>query len=315
MTRELTKADNVVRYDLIEAGGEVNVELLTRMVAKVREVRERVMERGAHYMRIPGTEKDSLTSAGADTLNLAFDLLPKYEVMSAQRSDKVIAYVVRCEIFSKADGRLLGSGMGSCNTNEQKYQNQLRSRNETAKRKNAEPITVWELDNTIVKMASKRAKVDAVLGTTAARELFTQDMDELEDTWKRRKLNVDKALGRSPRVGARPPPRSQPPPPPTPDGPDVTQAEPPPEETTQVAPAPPPQQGGFGDQTDGEIRATLLKIADCSTVNPTDWQNQFMADMVSKKFPMSPKQREICHKIINQYIDYVYAEPTEEAPY
>lgn len=40
---------------------------------------------------------------------------------------------------------------------------------------------VWDLQNTILKMASKRAKVAAVLTATAASDIFTQDIEDLID--------------------------------------------------------------------------------------------------------------------------------------
>jgi hypothetical protein len=40
---------------------------------------------------------------------------------------------------------------------------------------------VWDLHNTLVKMACKRAKVAAVLTATAASDIFTQDLEDLQD--------------------------------------------------------------------------------------------------------------------------------------
>jgi hypothetical protein len=40
---------------------------------------------------------------------------------------------------------------------------------------------VWNLQNTIVKIANKRAKVAAVLTATAASDFFTQDLEDLEE--------------------------------------------------------------------------------------------------------------------------------------
>lgn len=70
-------------------------------------------------------------------------------------------YVVRCRLCRRDSGEVIGTGVGSCSTMESKY---IRSPRES--------------ENTVLKMAKKRAQVDAVLGTFGLSDRFTQDVED-----------------------------------------------------------------------------------------------------------------------------------------
>jgi hypothetical protein len=59
---------------------------------------------------------------------------------------------------------MVGSGDGCCNSMEVKYQKQKHR--------------IYDLTNTICKLAQKRALVAAVLSSCGASEFFTQDLDD-----------------------------------------------------------------------------------------------------------------------------------------
>lgn len=50
---------------------------------------------------------------------------------------------------------------------------------------------IYDLDNTILKIACKRSKVHAVLNATAATDMFTQDMEDLKANWNAVKDEYD----------------------------------------------------------------------------------------------------------------------------
>jgi ABC-type uncharacterized transport system YnjBCD ATPase subunit len=60
---------------------------------------------------------------------------------------------------------MVGQGDGSCNSKEKKYESQK--------------YKIYDLTNTIVKMAQKRALVAAVLSSCGASEFFTQDLEAM----------------------------------------------------------------------------------------------------------------------------------------
>lgn len=162
--------------------------------------------------------KPTLYQAGSDKLCLLFRLRPDYRIRR-QVTDDFIALEVRCQLFHIVTGELWGEGMGSCNSRESKYINQSTAKicphckkpaiikgkeqfgggwvcyqkkegcgakfaddakeivNQTGQIVGAK---AWDFHNTILKMACKRAKTAAVLTATAASDIFTQDLEDLE---------------------------------------------------------------------------------------------------------------------------------------
>ena len=108
-------------------------------------------------------------------------LCPKYTVMSVQRSAQIVAYVITCELTHYATGRVVGTGLGACNTQEKKYAKTLRTLAERAQQYDDPAPTAMELENTVLKMSKKRALVDAVLNATAASRVFTTTSADEDD--------------------------------------------------------------------------------------------------------------------------------------
>ena len=73
-------------------------------------------------------------------------------------------YVIKCYIKDHSE-KTIGSGIGSCSTLESKYIDRPR-----------------DMENTVLKMAQKRALVAATLNAFGLSDRFTQDMVEDEDT-------------------------------------------------------------------------------------------------------------------------------------
>jgi hypothetical protein len=186
---------------------ELSVADVVAQVEKIQLVVRAVMKEGVHYGIIPGTgDKPTLYKAGAEKLCLTFRLDPQYEVLpESVRRDDYILYVVRCVLYHIPTGERVASGFGSCNSREAKYRyrfvpTQERPPRAEADRLKAQRLGRWQkagdawvwhrrvdhdnpadLDNTLLKIASKRALVAAVLNGTAASDLFTQDVEDLAD--------------------------------------------------------------------------------------------------------------------------------------
>jgi hypothetical protein len=73
-------------------------------------------------------------------------------------------YVVRCDLVHRQTGEMVGSCLGSCSTLESKYVDRPR-----------------DCENTVIKMAEKRAHVGATLLTFGLSEQFTQDVEDTYD--------------------------------------------------------------------------------------------------------------------------------------
>lgn len=164
----------------------------------MQDVMHEVMQKDTHYGVIPGTKQPSLYKAGAEKLMATFRLAAKPEVHDLSANGE-IAYRVVCNLLS-AGGTFVGAGIGECSSAEDKYswraavcdeewddtpENRRRvkyakwqGRVEKKKQVRTNPADVA---NTILKMAKKRAQVDAVITVTAASDIFTQDIEDLPD--------------------------------------------------------------------------------------------------------------------------------------
>ena len=105
-----------------------------------------VFKTGIHYGRVPGVKGDFLWQAGANTLLSRFGLKADVQLEKATHEEHFIHYVARAKILHGE--KVVAECLGSANSREKKYV-----------RKGGE---VWDLDNTLLKMAQKRAKVGAV---------------------------------------------------------------------------------------------------------------------------------------------------------
>lgn len=164
----------------------------------MQDVMQEVMKDGTHYGTIPGTKSKSLYKAGAEKLMATFRLAGDPEVEDLGGNGE-IHYRVKVRLTS-ASGLFIGAGVGECSSQEDKYawraalcdeeyddtpENRRRvkyskyqGRVEKKKQVRTNPADVA---NTILKMAKKRAQVDAVITCTAASDIFTQDIEDLPD--------------------------------------------------------------------------------------------------------------------------------------
>jgi hypothetical protein len=168
------------------------VELIEAHKEAASVIRE-ALEDGRDYGLIPGAgNRKVLLKAGAERLSVAFGLRPVFSIMNQeadhdrevhytdrykkpQVSTGLYRYVVKCQL--ERDGVVVGEGIGSCSTMEQKYVSRPR-----------------DCENTVLKMAKKRAQVDAVLSTLSLSDRFTQDVvdDEVEPEQTPARPRLDK---------------------------------------------------------------------------------------------------------------------------
>ena len=129
-------------------------------------VRDHMVE-GEDYGTIPGTSgKPTLFKPGAEKMNAIFGLAPIVEITNRNEDwDKgFVAYEVKVTLLNKRTSNVEAEGVGNCNSRERKYKNQ----------------DAANVANTILKMAKKRALIDATLSATRASGLFTQDLEDLD---------------------------------------------------------------------------------------------------------------------------------------
>lgn len=192
----------------------VSAGQLAERVTRLDEIFRGVMQEGVDYGVIPGTQRPTLLKPGAEMLGIVFGLSARFEVMPESIQDWAggfFHFVVKCTLVD-GNGQLRGEGYGECNTREARYRwrNSVpscpscghevrRSRQEPGwycwtkqggcgatfppdaiapggRIENSEP---YDLVNTCLKMGQKRAHVCAVLSTTGASRIFTQDVEDM----------------------------------------------------------------------------------------------------------------------------------------
>ena len=153
----------------------VNVQQVSATMQKISQfqaVVQGTLKQNHDYGIIPGTgSKPTLLKPGAEKILMLMGLTSKYEILEAvQDYDKgFFAYTVRCHLTK--NGMTITQGLGHCNSRERKY---------TSDRQD-----IYMLGNTCLKMAKKRAQVDAALTIAALSEVFTQDLEDMDITGQR----------------------------------------------------------------------------------------------------------------------------------
>jgi hypothetical protein len=154
-----------------------------------------VMHRGEDFGLIPGVKKPCLFKPGAEKLSEIYGLVPSYIVDTATEDwDKTFFYYrIRCQL--RRGDRPVSEGLGSCNSREDRYawrwsdEKYLPPGIDKSLLRKKKGKWGWTFRipnddlcsqaNTILKMAKKRAFVDAVITATRSSGLFTQDVEDL----------------------------------------------------------------------------------------------------------------------------------------
>ncbi len=156
--------DQVAQPVPLDKALAASIEETLAQVAAAQELQRRMLKSDVDYGIIPGTPKPTLYKPGAEKLLAHFKLSVADAIVEKEDlGDGHVDYVVRLPIIQRATGAVVGVGVGSCSTREKKY-----ARNQP-----------YDIRNTVLKMAKKRALVDAALTTTAASHVFTQDLEDL----------------------------------------------------------------------------------------------------------------------------------------
>ena len=155
---------------------------VTRRTAMLRDYVKQHMNEGEDYGVIPGGSKPTLFKPGAEKLNAVFGLSPLVEVSNRVEDwdNGFVAYEMKVTLLNKRTGGIEAEGIGSCNSRERRYKNQ----------------DAAGIANTVLKMAKKRALVDATLSATRASGMFTQDLEDIE-------FEPDRGSYAPPRAGNR----------------------------------------------------------------------------------------------------------------
>jgi len=124
------------------------------------------LREGKDYGAIPGAgDRKVLLKPGAEKITVLLGLRSKFEIAGKVEDFEAgfFAYMVKCSLIAP-NGETITEGLGQANTKERRYMRQ-------------DPYT---LANTVLKMARKRALVDAALTVGSLSDLFTQDLEDMD---------------------------------------------------------------------------------------------------------------------------------------
>ena len=167
--QELQKVQSTQSLSIIDNVNVQQVSATMQKIAQFQAVVQKTLKKDHDYGVIPGTgSKPTLLKPGAEKILMLMGLTSEYEVIEkVQDYDRgFFAFTVKCTL-SKSDIKVT-EGVGHANTREKRY---VSGRQQDA----------YTLANTVLKMAKKRAQVDAVLTVASLSEIFTQDLEDLDD--------------------------------------------------------------------------------------------------------------------------------------
>lgn len=195
---------------------------ITARVQMVKEVTKNVMKDKVHYGVIPGAgTKATLFKPGAETLMLALGIASVPEIEDLSGTDTAgqpyVRYRVMCRGFDRS-GNVVGAGIGEASSLEEKWAwrkawpeefdaapagarrekwgyDKAKRQKYSIKQVRQNP---YDIANTILKQAKKRAFVDLALTVAAASDTFTQDLEEMKD-YLEREVVIDAEVIEEPR--------------------------------------------------------------------------------------------------------------------
>jgi len=166
------------------------VQVVPQFVFSLNEAKERIqmlqkfvkelMIPGLDFGIIPGCPKPSLLKPGAEKLCDIYGF-SKLVIVTNRIEDwdkGFFSYEVKATLINKRTEIIESEGIGCCNSKERKYKNQ----------------DAFSICNTILKMAKKRALVDAVLSATRSSGIFSQDIEEFYVQASTTKANVTRPM-------------------------------------------------------------------------------------------------------------------------
>jgi len=209
MLREMASVDkpNGSLSDLSGAGTGEMAARLAEMETKLDLVQrffQRIMKKDEDYGIIPGTDKPTLYKPGAEKILELYGFSPLVKEKSEARDLKTGYYHagVVIQIVHRGSGMVIAEGVGEASSFESKYRYRWVYESDLPKgidkealviktfksKKNGSEYSRYRIENidlidqwnTVLKMAKKRALVDAALSATRTSGIFTQSEDEME---------------------------------------------------------------------------------------------------------------------------------------
>jgi len=161
---EANRMAQVTSLSIIDGLDVQQVQATMNKIAQFQQVIQKTLKQGHDFGIIPGTDKPTLLKPGAEKILMLMGLQSAFEIVESTRDFEkgFFQYEVRCTLLK--GGYEITEGLGSCNSRERKYIK----------------MDACSIDNTVLKIATKRALVAAALIVAALSDLFTQDLEDMD---------------------------------------------------------------------------------------------------------------------------------------
>lgn len=199
--------------ELMSILDSVEVSQVAKTLGKISQFQsivQQTLKNGHDYGEVGGVTKPTLLKPGAEKILMLMGLTSEYNIIEKiEDYDKgIFAYTIKCILLK--NNRKVTEGVGSCNSKEDKYRWRWVKENDlpigidksTTKSKvdnwgktkyKIENDDICSQANTILKMAKKRAQIDATLTVASLSEIFTQDVEDMSQFQEREAIETMKA--------------------------------------------------------------------------------------------------------------------------
>ena len=147
----------------VEERGTMDIADTQARADLLMELIEKRLKVDVDYGSIPKSTKKCLFKSGAEKLCEAYGFAPVYEILHRETDFQtgLFHYEVKVTLVQKETGAVVAEGAGCCNSFEKVYEKKDK----------------YSIGNTVLKIAKKRAFVDATLLATSSSAVFTQDVE------------------------------------------------------------------------------------------------------------------------------------------
>lgn len=142
---------------------QMTVEEAREFEGEMNRFVETALVQGRDYGKVPHGSKPTLFKSGAEKIQVFLGLVARAEITNRIEDYNAGFFSYEAKVFLiDYNGAVRAEGVGICNTREGRY---IKS-------------SSYAVMNTVLKMAKKRALVDAVLNVAALSARFTQDIED-----------------------------------------------------------------------------------------------------------------------------------------
>lgn len=163
MAKEIAKMGNTP-LSVIDSVGIPQVKKELSVIELFQKTVHEQLSQGTDFDTIPGTgSKPTLLKPGAEKILMILGLTSKYEIIDKVEDNQKGFFSYTIKSFLYKGDQLITEGLGNSNTKERKFASR----------------DGFTMQNTVLKMAKKRAQVDAALTVGSLSNLFTQDVEDM----------------------------------------------------------------------------------------------------------------------------------------